>query len=98
MGQSWTFKRRTTISRYLNFHEEIFGHLLNKNIFVFSGLLVMGKHLLVAGGETTDQLGRTIILDSMETLVKKRWVPLRQKLPERRSRFSLIRIPRTYVN
>ena len=68
------------------------------NIFVFSGLLVMGKHLLVAGGETTDQLGRTIILDSMETLVKKRWVPLRQKLPERRSRFSLIRIPRTYVN
>ena len=98
MGQSWTFKRRTTISRYLNFHK-IFCHLLDKkHIFLFSGLLVMGKHLLVAGGETTDQLGRTIILDSLETLVKKRWVPLRQKLPERRSRFSLIRIPRTYVN
>jgi len=63
----------------------------------FPGLMVMGKHLLVAGGETTDALGRTVILDSMETLVGKRWVPLRQKLPERRSRFSLLRIPRSYV-
>ena len=66
--------------------------------FFFAGLLVMGKHLLVAGGETTDELGRTLILDSMETLISNRWVPLRQKLPERRSRFALIRIPRSYVN
>ena len=63
----------------------------------FPGLMVMGKHLLIAGGETTDQIDRTVILDSMETLVGKRWVPLRQKLPERRSRFSLLRIPRNYV-
>ena len=64
---------------------------------IFPGLMVMGKHLLVAGGETTDALGRTVILDSMETLMGKRWVPLRQRLPERRSRFSLLRIPRSYV-
>ena len=63
----------------------------------FPGLMVMGKHLLIAGGETTDAIDRTVILDSMETLVGKRWVPLRQKLPERRSRFSLLRIPRNYV-
>lgn len=63
----------------------------------FPGLMVMGKNLLVAGGESTDALGRTVILDSMETLAGKRWIPLRQKLPERRSRFSLIRIPRNFV-
>ena len=63
----------------------------------FPGLRVMGKQLLIAGGETTDPIGRTVILDSMETLMGKRWVPLRQKLPERRSRFSLVRIPRNFV-
>ena len=63
----------------------------------FPGMMVMGKHLLVAGGEATDSLGRTVILDSMETLLGQRWVPLRQRLPERRSRFSLLRIPRTFV-
>lgn len=60
----------------------------------FPGLTVMGKHLTLSGGETIDQKGQKVILDSMETLIGHQWVPLGQKLPEKRSRFAIIQLPR----
>jgi hypothetical protein len=50
----------------------------------------------ISGGESTDPLGRTVILDNMETLRKKNWRPVKQRLSEPRSRFAVIRIPRTF--
>merc|ERR1712049_68541 len=46
----------------------------------FPGLMVIGKNLVVSGGEATDQFGRTVILDGMETLRKRTWRPVRQTL------------------
>jgi hypothetical protein len=48
------------------------------------------------GGETTDSLGRTVILDDMETLRKRSWRPVAQKLSEPRSRFAVVQIPRSF--
>ena len=52
---------------------------------------------LFLGGETTDVLGQTVILDTMEALRGRRWAKLKQKLPEERSRFSLQRIPQKFL-
>ena len=52
---------------------------------------------LLLGGETTDVLGQTVILDTMEALRGRRWAKLKQKLPEERSRFSLQRIPQKFL-
>jgi len=62
----------------------------------FPSLSLMSGKLVVAGGETRDRRGQTVILDGMEVLQGRRWKRLRQKLPEARSRFSLQRIPRQY--
>ena len=53
--------------------------------------------LFFLGGETTDVLGQTVILDTMEALRGRRWAKLKQKLPEERSRFSLQRIPQKFL-
>lgn len=50
----------------------------------------------ILGGETTDPLGRTVIMDNMETLRKKTWRPVKQRMAEPRSRFASLRIPRTF--
>ena len=62
----------------------------------FPGLFVMGGNLIVAGGENTDRLGRTLILDNMETLRRRTWRPVKQRLAEPRSRFATLRIPRGF--
>ncbi len=62
----------------------------------FPGLTVIAGNLIVSGGETTDPLGRTVILDSMETLRKRSWRPVKQRMPEPRSRFASVRIPRAF--
>ena len=62
----------------------------------FPGLLVLGGNLVVAGGEATDRLGRTVVLDDMETLRRRTWRPVKQRLDQPRSRFATLRIPRAF--
>ena len=56
----------------------------------------MNNFVSISGGETTDRLGRTLIMDNMETLRKRTWRPVRQRLAEPRSRFATLRIPRGF--
>lgn len=60
---------------------------------LFPGLTTIGNHLYVLGGEAFDDHGHRSVFDSMEALLGNQWVPLREKLPEKRSRFGLIRMP-----
>ena len=62
----------------------------------YPGLTTIGNHLYVLGGETFNDHGQRHVLDSMEALLGQQWVPLREKLPEKRSRFAMIRIPQDY--
>ena len=59
----------------------------------FPGLTTIGDHLYVLGGESFDDQGQRVVMDSMEALLGHQWVPLRETLPEKRSRFAMIRIP-----
>ena len=59
----------------------------------FPGLTTIGDHLYVLGGESFDDQGQRVVMDSMEALLGHKWVPLRETLPEKRSRFAMIRIP-----
>ncbi len=64
----------------------------------YPGVMVMAKNLLVVGGERDDRVnGRTVIMDSMETLRKKNWRRVRQKLQQPMSRFASIRIPSAFA-
>eukprot|EP00095_Tigriopus_kingsejongensis_P003452 maker-scaffold13_size735724-snap-gene-1.13 protein:Tk03452 transcript:maker-scaffold13_size735724-snap-gene-1.13-mRNA-1 annotation:"kelch-like protein 2" len=60
------------------------------------GIMTLGGNLIIAGGEATDLNGRNVILDSLETLRKRTWRPVKQRLGSPRSRFGFARVPRNF--
>ncbi|XP_059085071.1 uncharacterized protein LOC131882056 [Tigriopus californicus] len=61
----------------------------------FPGIMTLSGNLVVGGGESTDFFGQNVFLDTMETLRKRTWRPVKQRLETPRSRFGFTRVPRT---